>query len=217
MKGLLVKDIRLMLQQKKFFIMLVFVAVLLNFSSDSTFVVGYLTFVGSMFVLSTISYDEYDNCYPFLMTLPVDRKSYAKEKYLFGLILGVSAWMFGLIISLIYQIVTGASIEFLEFFLTVAIYIPILMLLLSIMIPFQLKYGGEKGRLVMLIVYGGVFLAGYSLVKLAQGIGIDIKEKINALSALNIGLVELVLLVTAVVALGISCLISFAIMEKKEF
>lgn len=217
MKGLLVKDIRLMLQQKKFFIMLVFVAVLLNFSSDSTFVVGYLTFVGSMFVLSTISYDEYDNCYPFLMTLPVDRKSYAKEKYLFGLILGISAWMFGLIISLIYQIVTGVSIEFLEFFLTVAIYIPILMLLLSIMIPFQLKYGGEKGRLAMLIVYGGVFLAGYSLVKLAQGIGIDIKEKINALSALNIGLVELVLLVTAVVALGISCLISFAIMEKKEF
>lgn len=36
-----------------------------------------------MFTATTISYDGFDNCYLFLMTLPVTRKKYVNEKYLF--------------------------------------------------------------------------------------------------------------------------------------
>ena len=44
MKGLLIKDLRLMLQQKRFFLILFFIAIVLNFNSDGgTFVVAYLT------------------------------------------------------------------------------------------------------------------------------------------------------------------------------
>ena len=58
MKGLLIKDLRLMLQQKRFFLILFFIAIVLNFNSDGgTFVVAYLTFLCSSFVLSTITYD----------------------------------------------------------------------------------------------------------------------------------------------------------------
>ena len=92
MKGLLIKDLRLMLQQKRFFLILFFIAIVLNFNSDGgTFVVAYLTFLCSSFVLSTITYDEYENGYLFLMTLPVSKKTFATEKYVFGLLLGSCA------------------------------------------------------------------------------------------------------------------------------
>lgn len=217
MKGMLTKDIRLMLQQKKFFIFLIFIAIFINYGSDDYFIIGYLTFVCSIFTLSTMSYDEYDNCYPFLMTLPIDRKSYVKEKYLFGLLLGGAAWILGVIICLGSHIVGIKDLAFTEFFLMAIIYIPIFMILLSITIPFQLKFGGEKSRLVMLGTVGVVFLVVYFLIKLAENIGIDMNTIGNTLSAVHIGFIDLALILVAIVGLVISYMISSAIMEKKDF
>ena len=55
---------------------------------ESTFVVSYFTMIASMFVLSTISYDEYDNGYAFLFSMPFSRTSYVKEKYVFSILVG---------------------------------------------------------------------------------------------------------------------------------
>lgn len=217
MRGMLTKDIRLMLQQKKFFIFLIFIAIFINYGSDDYFIIGYLTFACSIFVLSTMSYDEYDNCYPFLMTLPVDRKSYVKEKYLFGLLLGAVAWILGVVISLGSHIIRTQDLAYTEFFLMAIIYIPIFMILLSITIPFQLKFGGEKSRIVMLGTVGAVFLVVHFLIKLAENMGVDIDAIGNALSAVHIGVINVALILVAVVGLMISYIISSAIMEKKDF
>ncbi len=93
MKGLLVKDMRMLLGQKKFGALIVFMTVVLSFNSDSYFVVYYLTFVCSFLAISSISYDENDNGYPFLFTLPIDRSGYVREKYLFGFILNLCSWL----------------------------------------------------------------------------------------------------------------------------
>ena len=57
-----------------------------------TFAIGFLTFVMSLFSVSSISYDEFDNGNAFLFSLPITRTTYVVEKYCFGLILGLSAW-----------------------------------------------------------------------------------------------------------------------------
>ena len=54
MKGLLIKDARLIWKQKRFLVILLFLAIMLNFNSDGTFVIAYLSFIGFSFVLSTI-------------------------------------------------------------------------------------------------------------------------------------------------------------------
>ena len=84
MRGLLVKDLRQILQQKKFLVIMLLLAFFLNMNTDGSFVFGYLTFVGAFLVLNTLSYDEYDNTLPFIFTLPVERKTYAIEKYEIG-------------------------------------------------------------------------------------------------------------------------------------
>lgn len=66
MKGLLIKDFKLMKNQKNFFFIMIFIAAAMLFAEfESTFVVSYFTMIASMFVLSTISYDEYDKAMPF--------------------------------------------------------------------------------------------------------------------------------------------------------
>lgn len=81
MRGLICKDLRLMLVQKNFFIMLAFVAfVCMAALDDPAFVVMYVTLIFASFLMSTMSYDEFDNGYPFLFTLPISRKLYVQEK-----------------------------------------------------------------------------------------------------------------------------------------
>ena len=92
MKGLLVKDFKLIKLQKNFFIVIIAIAIGLAVINDSpTFMLGFLTFVVSMFTLSTITYDEFDNGNAFLFTLPISRKSYVVEKYGFSFLVGTGS------------------------------------------------------------------------------------------------------------------------------
>ena len=63
MKGLFVKDIELMKQQKQYFILVIVMGVILNLagSGSVSFAIGYFTFVTAIFAITTISYDEFDN------------------------------------------------------------------------------------------------------------------------------------------------------------
>lgn len=80
MLGLLIKDFQLMWKQKSFFIIIIVVGCLLTMGyNDFTFMVGFITFILSLFTVSSISYDEFDNGYPFLFTLPFSRKTYVIE------------------------------------------------------------------------------------------------------------------------------------------
>ena len=60
MKGLLIKDTKIILNQKRFLILFLFVAVVLSFSMDSSFIVSYIPMIGVIMILSTISYDYHD-------------------------------------------------------------------------------------------------------------------------------------------------------------
>ena len=81
MKGLLIKDFKLVMIQKYALLVIVGVMSLMTFKSDNrVFAIAYMTFVGTLFALSTISYDEADNGNAFLFALPISRRGYVAEK-----------------------------------------------------------------------------------------------------------------------------------------
>lgn len=87
MKGLLVKDFKILKLQKNTLFLFLFIAIWLTaFSDNASFIIGYFTFVFSLFSLSSISYDEFDNGNAFLFSLPITRIDYVIEKYYFALI-----------------------------------------------------------------------------------------------------------------------------------
>ena len=85
MFGLIEKDLRLTFARKQTLLIFFIMALVMGISMDGSFIVGYLTMLAAVISIGTISYDEYDNGFAFLMTLPFGRKTYVREKYLFCL------------------------------------------------------------------------------------------------------------------------------------
>lgn len=211
MKGLLIKDFKLMKMQKRFFLLILLVGLIITISSfDVVFTTGFMAFVSSLFAISSISYDEFDNGNAFLFSLPFSRRTYAVEKYIFGAILGCCAWILALLITTVIGVFKGVYPDA-ETALSACFILAMMFLILALMLPFQLKFGGERGRIVLLLVIGGLAPNGLELI------GIDLLAMLDAMSAVNAGIMSFITLLIALLFLGVSCLISIGIVQKKEF
>ena len=137
MTGLLDKDLRLILQRKQAIIMFLVIAVILGFSTSGIFVVPYTSFCIIMIAVGTISYDEFDNGYSFLMTLPITRRSYVLEKYILCSICGVVAWIFSVVVCICENQYKQVAVVTEDLLMESAIMLPIVLFLMDMMIPVQ--------------------------------------------------------------------------------
>lgn len=217
MKGLLIKDFKLMKGQKNFFVIIGAIAVGMSmFVEDSSFIIGYMTFVGSLFTLSTISYDEFDNGNAFLFSLPITRKSYILEKYGFGLIIGGASWLFATVIAAVVGLMKN-SILVKDTIMIALMVLPVLLIVLAVMLPFQFKFGGEKSRVAIIGAVGLMFVVVFVVIKIAGLFNIDLITMFNNLSAMSMKMLIVAALVIAIISLLLSSKISVSIMDKKEF
>lgn len=218
MKGLLVKDFKILKLQKNTLFLFLFIALFLTaFSDDASFVICYFTFVSSLYSLSSISYDEFDNGNAFLFSLPITRKNYVIEKYCFSFILSMSSCFFATILVIITEMIRGTDSSIIDIIMIALITIPIMLIVISIMLPFQLKFGGDKGRIAIICAVGIVFVVGIVILKVAEFFSIDIASIINGLPVFSTGMIIVAALIAVIVILMISIRISISIVKKKEF
>ena len=222
MKGLLIKDIRLMRSQGAVLLaMLILVALFLGVASSDVepfFVVAYITIFLSIFVASTISYDEYDNGYLFLMTLPVTRKNYVNEKYIFGILISIFAWCVGMAAGTALMIAQGAKTGAGEWIGGNLMYVCIAWVFMSIMMPLRLRFDSEKARYANIIMFALIAAVAYGVSKISQYVPENILRNVSAFfnTLGNNGILALCAGI-AVTALLISYICSRHIMAKKEF
>ena len=88
---------------------------------------------------------------------------------------------------------------------------------ISVLVPVQLKFGAENGRIIMAAVFMGLFGVFYFVVKVAESLGVDMDQVMVDIQSLGIPVIAGVILVFLGIASFISCLISIRIMERKEF
>ena len=153
MRGLLMKDFYMLLEMKKFAGMMAVIGLLLLItnSGGEGFVISYMTIMSAFMVLSTLSQDEGGKGIQFLLTLPVTRKIYVKEKYCLGLLNGIGFWLVSAVVVGIVTAVRNRGTAPVDFIWECLLYLTVLFAMLALMLPVQLKYGGEKGRLVIVI------------------------------------------------------------------
>lgn len=217
MKALLIKDAKLMKGQKNFFFMLFFIVIAMAiFSEDIAFSTTFPTFILTMFAISSISYDEIDNGYAFLFTLPMTRNKYVIEKYLFGTSLGVLSLIFTSLLNIVALLIKDSADVKQIFFITLAV-LPAILLILSIVIPIQLKYGAEKGRLALFLIFGGVSLGGIAMSNILATFGVELDAIFNSLTQISVITGEIILILISLIICFISIKISQSIMLKKEF
>lgn len=216
MRGLLEKDIRLLMHSKQIFVCFVALAVVLGVEQKSTFMLGYLTFFISAILVSTLSYDEMDHGFAFLFTLPINRKIYVREKYVFCMGGAVIVWSLTMMLYVIILNVRHTPAVISEEVLKGLAFLPIVIFFLSLLIPMQLKFGVEKSRLVMIGVSGFV---GVMIYYLAEKSGMLDGNSAVVLSAFDLTgdlAVDVIGLLIAAVLAVVSYLCSCQIMKKKE-
>lgn len=226
MKGLLVKDYRILMVQAKTLAILLVVAIIMMFTMESAdFVITYFLMLITILSLGTINYDEIDNGMPFIMTLPAKRKTYAIEKYVFTFI---NCFGSAVVMFLVYLLTKG----FLDWNMTTSEFIGALIgslagmtMIATVMIPLYLKVPAEKRRIVLFAFVGIMAVIFFAMNKLSESMQSLDNSVVPFMSQENliqlaetysvfigIGFAALILLM-----LVISAFLSIRIVEKKEF
>ena len=217
MRGLFEKDIRLVLQKKAFLFLIMIIAVALSFSMDDSFAVSYVTMIGMVLAITTLSYDEYDNGMPFLMTLPVSRKGYAAEKQIFSYLILTGCWILGMLLQLGCFAIQDKMPEPLAFIESSLLYLGIFVILLAILIPLELHFGMEKSRIAMFVLFGACFAIGMLGTKIGEFLHIDLTPLIQTVQSTPAAVLAAIGAGIVLFSVVISSLITGAIMKKKEF
>lgn len=226
MKGLLIKDLKYILSQKNFFIIAIAMAGVFTWTTDDvTFGATYIILLLSMLTLTTISYDNWNGGMLFILSLPVDRKMYVREKYVFALANLVFSALVSIAVCFGMATVKGVTVEFTDLLASITGITAAMSLMLGITIPLEIKFGVEKGRVAMIVAAVSIALVGYGGYKLLTEVfHIDVNavitDIITHLPEPGAGLEFLVvgmLLAVVVLILSVSYVISYRIMKKKEF
>lgn len=168
MRGLLIKDYRLLWNQRRTLgIMMLIWAIVVFTNTNPAFAVSYLIFSCSILAINTVSYDQHENGIIFLFSLPISRKQYVQEKYLLFLINLMAAVLISALFIWIPGNIEGIAMMFL---------IGMAVLVISVMMPVSLIFGAEKGRLVIIAFGAVICIVGVWSEKLAQMTGIDIEH-----------------------------------------
>lgn len=217
MKGLFIKDLRLMKNQRNFLITLALMfLVLIVTGVDASFFMGYVPFLLLIVTMSTITYDEQDNSMGFLMALPVSRQTYVLEKYLLSASFGVGGFAVTFVIFLITEKAEGSSMTSGDYLLVFMGFLVFVILFLSLMIPIQLKFGSEKGRMVLFAIFFGIIGLVYLVNKVLT---VDFTQTAfyQTITQFPMGILMAIALVLFVIFVFISAKISLGVMKKKEF
>ena len=218
MKGLLVKDFKLMMLQKNFLLLILAVVIgMMIFTDNVIFPLGFLSFLVSLFTLSTISYDDFDNGNAFLFTLPITRNNYVIEKYFLGLLLGCIAWILATVLGIIATVLKDI-LPVADLVQSSLIILSIMIVVQAIMLPFQLKFGGDKGRIAIIGTFGALAVFSIAIVKGAEAIfNVDLVSLLDNLPTISMGILITITIIIALLMLLVSMKISLSIMNKKEF
>lgn len=219
MKALMIKDLRLLLRQQRatIFLFLAIVLMIIVATDNPIFGILYTVFLLPSLLISTISYDTFENGMPFLMAMPISQKEYVEEKYLLAVggsvIVNILATGFTYLIQVLKGTATGSS-ELLIGALTAQI---VILLYSAIVLPINLYYGTEKGRIVIVIM-------AVSIGALLSGTGkiLEMQEAGTAAFLTGIyqfGVVELLLI--GVIICAVLDIVSYFVcvkwMKKKEY
>ena len=217
MKGLIIKDFQLLFSNKRILYIVFAIALFSAMMGDGitlTYISSFVAVMLQVSALATISYDNYQHGNTFLMTLPLRRKEYVIEKYIFCSIIAFVGIIFSLILGLLVKMRTNnMKIE-----IAVGIVIALVFLIYSfIAIPLELKFGNEVGRTIPFIIGAVIFLIAQILIQVNDSLFDSIMNWLNKLENISDITALMIAIAAFVIALTITIPISIKIINKKEF
>ena len=172
MLGLLIKDFLTVKQQLRIMLLLLIFYLILGITTNNSSVLWTMFMViSAMLPITTMAYDEKANWDKYALSLPVSRKTIVLSKYLFGIILTLLSMIIAIpFTALMAYLSPEIEISILTTIVSIGDIIPIF---LAVVLPIFFKFGTEKGRFVMMIVF---FIPVLVIIYLAKTFGTNLDE-----------------------------------------
>lgn len=218
MKGLFIKDLKLLRNQKRTLLLAIALMIFFAFTmEDGLFVVNYISFFGVIVAIGTLSYDEINNGMTFMFTLSVTRRQYVLEKFLFCICTALVIWICAVGVSLGFMYYKG-TLPVIPEFLLQSVTGPILAsVLISIMLPLQIKLGQEKARSGVFVLAGIVALVFIVLKLWVAPTDAEMDALLSGISGVSLETGMAVTGAAALILLVVSYFITVAIINRKEY
>lgn len=222
MRGMLTKDLEIMKGNIRTFAAVYVIALVcfLGTSAGPSFLISYVSILAAIMALNTITIDDTDNGMAYIFTLPVSRRAYVKEKYLFGTGMIAVLWLAAVVIACAVNAAGFRTVPWEELIASGAAGIFVAALAETILFPVQMKYGSGTGRLVLFVLVFGIMAVAWMGKEICERMHIEftaVKDLGMRILALGTPVCIVLLCVLMLLLLLVSCTISIKIMEKKEY
>ena len=210
MLGLIKKDLLVMKNNLKYFLLMILVFAF--FSRESNIIYFISIFISIMIFITTFSYDDYNKWNTYAITLPLSREKIVLAKYLTSLLLMVGTVLITFLLSFVIGTINH-SFDFDEVFPMLFGGLFALVLLQSFMYPLIYKFGTEKGRIGLFV---GVFAVSGLVGYLVNRVKIDTTALTGFIQFFNQYGILLLSIAMVILFVG-SYFVSKRIYLKKEF
>ncbi len=153
MKGLLIKDLYALKKQGKVMAALIIFYLAFSIATKNLGLFSSVSISLSILLpITSMSLDEYNKWDTYAVSMPVSRKSIVLSKYILGLGLNITITIIVCIVNFIF-VYFGANSNYGDVVATGLNIAGGGVLLLSILLPIIYKFGVEKARLLMLLIF----------------------------------------------------------------
>ena len=219
MKALFIKDIRIVLKQQRVLICAFFAVItILAFATDnSMYAVAFVLFLVPTMMLTTISYDTFENGMSYIMSLPVSVKDYVAEKYILtvasSLIFNIMATI---LINVVLSIGKGVGIMPLELIVNAMLAQFMVLIYISLVLPVDIRFGTDKGMIIVVLMAVVIGAAGPMLGNINVDSGLMYKLSESEITSVPVNQALLLMSVGGVFAI-VSYFISVKLMKQMEY
>ena len=174
---------------------------------------GIVAMVGLMLPMSSFAYDDQARWEKFAAATPAGRRGVVQGKYLFTLLVTLAASVLsGALLTALYLLGKTDAEVWWEPLAVVGACTCFTLLLDSIFLPFLLKFGSEKARMLSMLVFAAVF-GGMALLAFLVERGFHFPTPSPAF----VTLVPFLMAAATAAALAASYAVSLGLYRKKEF
>lgn len=219
MKALFIKDIRIVLKQQRILICAFFAVItILAFATDnSMYAVAFVLFLVPTMMLTTISYDTFENGMSYIMSLPVSVKDYVTEKYILtvasSLIFNIMATI---LINVVLSIGKGVGIMPLELIVNAMLAQFMVLIYISLVLPVDIRFGTDKGMIIVVLMAVVIGAAGPMLGNINVDSGLMYKLSESEITSVPVNTALLLMSVGGVFVI-VSYFISVKLMKQMEY
>lgn len=211
MKGLLLKDLYQLRRYTKIYLLYVLLFGGLTIFTGEPGLFGAMAGV-LMFTLplSAFNSDEHYGWHKLALSMPLSRNQVVLSKYCVTGLCMAGTLIIQLAVTLLCSLWGG--MDLVNLLVAGVASCLVIALMMLILLPFILKMGVEKGRILMMLLFGGTFAAVMLISGLLKNNKV-LASIANISGGMLMGIAVLVMVVVAFVSYKVSC----AIFAKKEF